>query len=197
VAWIAASVVGLLAARVVFLPSFPDLVRVGAAGLVVLYWRAALAAVRAQRPVWFARRSHAALALVLMLMLAFRVGIRLNQDRAALARANSPAWGNAHWKIAQDLATHGMTPNTRIAVIGPHAEAYWARTARLHIVANVPANRVRAFWSLPKPSQDSLLSLFRAAGATVAIATIGPSDAVLDSTWVPLEYHAWVRPLER
>jgi hypothetical protein len=194
--WIAASVIGLVVARVIFLPSFSGFVRVGASGLLVLYWRAALAAIRAQHPVWFARRTQAALALVLTLMLAFRFGIRLNQDRTALMRAESSAGGNAQWKIAQDLAQRGIAPNARIAVVGPHAEAYWARTARLHIVANVPTNRVAAFWSLPQSSRDSLLSLFRAAGATAAIATIGPSGALPDSTWLPLEYHAWMRPLQ-
>jgi hypothetical protein len=194
--WIAASLIGLLAARVIFLPSFAGFVRVGSGGLIVLYWRAALASIRAQQPVWFARRTQAALALVLTLTLAFRFGIRLNQDRTALVRAESSAWGNAQWKIAQDLAQRGIAPNTRVAVVGPHAEAYWARTARLHIVANVPTNRVAAFWSLPQASRDSLLSLFRAAGATVAIATIGPSVALPDSTWLPLEYHGWMRPLQ-
>jgi hypothetical protein len=147
--------------------------------------------------VWFAQRTYAALALVLTLVLAFRFGIRLSQDRAALARASAPVWGNDKASIAQDLASHGITTDTRIAVVGPHAEAYWARTARLHIVANVPTNRVRAFWALPKSSQDSLLALFRASGATVAIATLPPAGGSPDSSWTPLKYRGWMRPLNK
>jgi hypothetical protein len=193
--WILVTVIGLLVARVIFLPSFASLVRVGAIGVAVLYWRASLAAVRAQRAVWFAERSLAALALVLALVLGFRTWIRLNQDRTAFARAERAGWNNPQWNIAQDLATRGVAPDTRIAIIGPHAEAYWARTARVHIVANVPRNRVVDFWALPKPAQDSLLGLFRASGATVAIATMAPASG-LDSSWTPLTYHGWMRQLK-
>src|SRR5262249_54559927 len=159
---------------------------VGAVALVLLYWRMAVVALRDYRPVWFAGRTYAALALILLAVLLFKVRSRFEQDRGALARAASPRWGNLQWNIAQDLAGHRIMPGTRIALIGPHAESYWARTARLHIVANVPRNRVAAFWDLPVATQDSLLAEFRAAGATVAIATIGPSSRQLDSTWTPV-----------
>lgn len=195
VAWVPALALGLFLTRLLFSPTIPNLVRAGGAGLVVLYWRTALAAIRMHRPVWFARRTQGALAVTLLIILVFRLGIRIQQDRVALARADSPEWGNVQWTIAQDLAGHGISPGTRIAVIGSHADSYWARTERLHIVANVPRNRVTAFWELSKPAQDSLLALFRAAGATVAIATIGPSGAAPDSTWKPVKHDGWIRPL--
>src|SRR5262249_11360196 len=128
--------------------------------------------------------------------LGLRVYLRLkDQDGEALRRSRLATWGNAQWKIAQDLASRGIGPETNIAVIGPHADSYWARTGRLHIVASVPTNRVLAFWELSKPAQDSLLSLFRAAGATVAIATMGPPERSPDSTWTPVTYDGWIRPL--
>jgi hypothetical protein len=188
--------IALFATRVVFPPIFPALLRVGAFGIAVLFWRASLAAVRAHRTVWFARRTQHALAMVLVLVLGLRVWLRLeDQDGKALRRSLAPSWGNAQSKIAQDLASHGIGPETQIAVIGPHADSYWARTGRLHIVANVPTNRVVAFWALSPAAQDSLLAQFRAAGATVAIATIGPPGHAPDSTWSPVTYDGWIRPL--
>jgi hypothetical protein len=42
-----------------------------------------------------------------------------------------------------------------------------------------------------------LLDEFAAAGATVAIATIGPDAGAPDSTWTPLRFHGWMRRLTR
>jgi hypothetical protein len=99
------------------------------------------------------------------------------------------------WNTATELASHGIAPGTSIALIGPHAESYWARTARVHIVANVPSNRVEAFWGLPKTKQDALLAEFAASGATVAIATLTVAAKPPDSSWTPVKYRAWIRRL--
>jgi hypothetical protein len=85
----------------------------------------------------------------------------------------------------------------RVAVIGPHAESYWARTARVHIAADVPPPVVAAFWDLAPSARDSLLGQFAAAGATVAIATIGPETGAPDSSWTPLRFHGWLKRLTR
>lgn len=112
-----------------------------------------------------------------------------------MSRSASPAWGNLSWRIANDLAQHGIGPGTRIAVIGPHAESYWARTGRLEIVASVPGPVVRDFWRLAPPARDSLLARFHAAGATVAIASVGPEVGSPDSSWTPVRFRGWIRPL--
>jgi hypothetical protein len=56
---------------------------------------------------------------------------------------------------------------------------------------------IAAFWALAPAARDSLLDHFAAAGATVAIATIGPEGAAPDSTWTPLRFHGWMRRLSR
>lgn len=195
VAWMLTAVVALVVTRLVFPPAFPTLARAGAAAVVLLVWRASLAAVRGHRAAWFARRAEETVAFLLLVVLLFRLGIRFNQDAVALRRASSSTGGNLPWRIANDLAAAGISPGTRVAVVGPHAEAYWARAARLHIVASVPRNRVDAFWALAKPTQDSLLAEFHAAGATVAIATIGPPTGAPDSSWTPVKFRGWIRPL--
>jgi hypothetical protein len=106
-------------------------------------------------------------------------------------------WNNVEWKVAGDLAAHGVTPGTRIALIGPHAESYWARTARVNIAADVPPPVIDEFWRLTPAVRDSLLDQFALAGATVAIATIGPENTGPDGTWTPLRYHGWMRRLTR
>jgi hypothetical protein len=192
-AWVPAAIVGMLVSLAIFPPSVPSVLRVGAAGLALLLWRRSLTAVRGWNTVMFARRTEAALVLLLGLLLLLRASQRYALDASAWRLAAAPNYGNVPWRIAQDLASRGITPGTRIALIGPHAESYWARTARLHIVANVPRLRVEAFWTLPKDQQEKLLDEFAANGATVAIATLGVVGIPTDSLWTPVKYHGRIR----
>lgn len=193
--WIPVAIIGA-AIALIFLPtSFAGLLRFGAAAFVLLYCRAALAAVRSWRMVAFAERTYASLALLIAILLAYRVAARYDQDRAAFSYAASPNRGNLPWRIAQDLASAGIGPGTRIALIGPHAESYWVRTGRLHIVANVPRNRVAEFWALPKAEQERLLAEFAAHGATVAVATLGIPVLPPDSSWTPTKFRGRIRVL--
>ena len=194
--WGLVVVAGFVLAQILLPPSTPDVVRLGAVLIAVLFWLTARSAIRAGRPIQFAHRATAALVLVLTMVLAFRFERRLRQDANALNRAASTGWGNVQLKIAQDLAAHGVGEGTQIALIGPHAESYWARTARLKIVANVPRTRVSAFWQLSPASQDSLLQAFAAAGATVAVASMGPDPGSPDSSWTPVRYRGWIRRIK-
>jgi hypothetical protein len=195
IVWGVVAAIAMVATRVVFPVAFASLIWAGAGALTLFIWRLSLAAVRGHRTAWFARRTEAALALLFTVVVAFRLGIRLNQDREAMDRAARPAWGNVSWNIATELAAHGITPGTRVAVIGPHAESYWARTARLHIVASVPRNRVSEFWQLSQAGQDSLLAEFASAGATYAIATLGVPEIPPDSSWQAVKFHGRIRKL--
>lgn len=195
--WSVLVIAGLAITRIVLPASVPGILHVGTAILLLLFWWLARRAVASGRTVYFARRAELAMGLVLALVLLLRFGLRLDQDSGALTHASSPTWGNVQANIASDLQSHGVAPETRIAIIGPHAESYWARTARLHIVANVPRNRAPAFWHLPPAVQDSLLAEFARAGATVAIASMGPENGQLDPSWTPLKYHGWMKRLSR
>jgi hypothetical protein len=182
----------------VILPAaFPGVLMLGGAALTAVLWAMSRAAVRTCHTVRFARGASAALALVISTLLLLRFAGRLGDDRAALDRAASPRWGNLSANIAADLATRGIGPGTRIAVIGPHADSYWARTGRLKIVASVPRPVAPKFWRLSRAGQDSLLFAFAAAGAQVAIASVGPDSTLPppDSSWTPVRYRGWIRPL--
>lgn len=181
----------------ILLPAaFPGILLVGGAGLAAALWALCRGAER-RDPAVFARRAIGACAVAAALWLAYPFAQRLHKDGDALARASSTTWGNLSANIAADLARHGVTPGTRIAVIGPHADSYWARTGRLKIVANVPRPIVPNFWRLSPAAQDSLLGEFSRAGARVAIASVGPDSgsAPPDSTWTPVHYRGWIRLL--
>jgi hypothetical protein len=169
----------------------------GSVLIAVLFWLTSRTAIRTRPPIRFAQRATTALVLVLTIVFALRLERRFRQDATALRRASSAEWGNVPLKIAEHLASEGVGPGTSIALIGPHAESYWARSGRLKIVANVPRTRVSAFWQLSPASRDSLLQLFAAAGATVAVASMGPDGAAPDASWTPVRYRGWIRRLTR
>ena len=195
VLWAVGVILSTLVARIVLPPSVPDIARTGAALIVILFWFAVRYAVFRHRTATVGRRIGIAMLLLIVALLSLRFEIRMKQDVTALARSRSPRWGNLPVKIADDLATHGIVPGTRIALIGPHAESYWARSGRLNIVASVPRTRVSDFWKLPVERRDALLNEFAAAGATVAVASIGPDGAAPDSSWTPVKYKGWIRKL--
>jgi len=195
--WVVALVVAIGLTRLVLPPSNRRDLLLGSLALAAAFWFLARRAIINQRSVRFAHRSQAALATVLAIVLAARFLLRLNQDIETLRLGASPSWNNVEWNVARELAAHGVAPGTRIALIGPHAESYWARTARLHIAANVPPPAIDAFWRLAPAMRDSLLGEFAAAGAAVAIAAVGPEAGPPDSTWTPLRFHGWMRRLAR
>jgi len=196
--WMLAVAFAALVSHVVLAPLGADVLPFPVLALVAVFWILARGAERDDRAESFALRSELAMAVVLGLIFVIRFENRLSADFTALARAASPKWGNVSVRIAADLASHGIGPGMRIAVIGPHAEAYWARAGRLHIVADVPRPLVDRFWGLPAAQQDSLIAQFAAAGAAYAVASMPPSGtpaAPVDSRWTPVKFGGWVRPL--
>jgi hypothetical protein len=193
--WVIAVVVGMFITRVVFPASFPAILLPAGAALVADIWAMSRRAIQAGHAVRFARRLEAAVAVTVGVLLVIRFAARLGQDAGALARSASPTWGNVSWRIANDLRERGIGPGTRVAIIGPYAESYWARTGRLKIVAAVPAPVVHDFWRLSPERRDSLLAKFHAAGATVAIASVGPDGGLPDSSWQSVRFRGWIRSL--
>lgn len=176
-------------------PTLPAMTRLAAAAFALWLFARAFRAIRQHRTVDFALGLHVALALSLALIFGGRLALRLNRDATAAARSDSMWSSNPEWRIAQDLRDHGVEPGTRIALVGPHAESYWARTARLQIVASVPDPITPIWWLIPQTSRDSLFKIFAAHGAQVVIVTRPPADRPMDSTWVRLRYQGWMKPL--
>jgi hypothetical protein len=193
--WTLGVIAVTLGAKILLPPSAPDIARMGVVLIAVVFWFAARSAVRAHQTIAFARRTSIAMTILIFALLGLRFEIRVKQDLAALVLAASSEWGNVSVKVAEDLASHGVAPGARIALIGPHAESYWARSGRLNIVADVPRTQVSEFWKLPTSRREALLNEFAAAGATVAVASVGPDAGAPDSSWTPVKHRGWIRKL--
>ena len=75
--------------------------------------------------------------------------------------------------VAERLRDLGMTPGTRVAVIGDGTNAYWARLGRLRIVAEIMARNGGSvqFWRAPESVQQHVYDLFQSAHARLVVAS--------------------------
>jgi hypothetical protein len=196
ITWMVIVPVALVVAMILF-PGNDPMLRYAALGFAVSLTILSRVAVRRGTPRAFAQGTLLAMALALSLLFAGRLVTRTVRDANAFEAAASPSRGNAEWLIAEDLRAHGVLPGAKIAVIGPHAESYWARTARVKIVANVPDPLVPVWWQITSGARDSIIAQFARAGAQAVILTETNPAQVLDARWIPLRYKGWMLPVVR
>lgn len=194
--WALSIVLAALATHILLVPLGSQGAALGCGALCLAYWLLARRAISTGRSIAFARQSESAIGVIVALMFVVRFQNRASDDLLALNRSRLPNWGNVALHIATNLEAHGVGPGTRIAVIGPHDNAYWARAGRLHIAADVPRPLVKRFWNLPRAEQDSLLAQFARAGAAYAIASEPPPGGKpADPRWQQFRFDGWLRRL--
>lgn len=91
--------------------------------------------------------------------------------------------------IAEQLSAMGIRPGTEMAIVGDGFGAYWARLARIRLIAEIPqalptGDSAAAFWSLDSDGRDKILALLRASGAKAVLAENPPR--VLPPGWKPI-----------
>lgn len=172
-----------LVTRALLPTSFPGLAIIGSGLAVASLGLAADRAERLNRPTDFARCVRASLAattaVVLLALSAqkFVGGFRPQFPRGMFADPNAP------WAIAQTLQRLGLEPGGQVAIVGSPFEAYWARAARVQIVAVVPTDDVDAFWLLSGPERDAVLAEFAARGAAAVVAISPPDSSGFPEGW--------------
>jgi hypothetical protein len=83
-------------------------------------------------------------------------------------------------QFAEALHELGLKPGDGIAYIGDGHDAYFARLARLKIIAEIPADQADEFWSATLAQRDLVLRALASTGATAIVAEQAPPDAVVD-----------------
>lgn len=87
--------------------------------------------------------------------------------------------------VAERLRDIGMTPGTKVAVIGDGEDAYWARLAHVRIVAEVMdrnGGSVR-FWRSTESVQQHVYDLFQSAHAKIVVASCASSCPARPKGW--------------
>jgi hypothetical protein len=81
---------------------------------------------------------------------------------------------NPQFEIAVWLARAGLKPWDRVAVVGhSFSSVYWARLAKLQIVADVPETAVDQFWSADPRLRSQLMAALAGSGVTAIVAEEG------------------------
>ncbi len=128
---------------------------------------------------------HVALVLIMTWRHAYAIG------RGMIAQDVSPP-SDVHWRVADGLRRMGVEPGDRVAVIGPGIRAYWARLARVRIVAEVPAWATRDFWTADAQVRRTILERFVEAGAKIVVNEAGTRPGARHVT-VDFEAIGWQR----
>lgn len=109
--------------------------------------------------------------------------------------------GPVQWEAAQALNQMNIQPGNAVAFIpssSPWQEFYWARLARVRIIAEIPPEEVDKFWASSPAVQADIMNAFEKVGANAVIAHAPPPGATA-AAWRQLGrtgYCAYVRPKE-
>jgi len=151
------------------------------APFVILFWSGILASVRLPEAT-VSRRvvtiGGAMLALFIWLnIMAFNAagvggiaGFRPAAEAAVTSGQFSDGPSVNHAEVATHLIEDGLQRHDRIGFIGYSFSAYWARLARLQIVAEIYPEDIGGFWTASPDRQAAVLNAFYKAGAIAVIA---------------------------
>jgi hypothetical protein len=141
------------------------------AGLIATLLLASLASIRLRHEGRFPLRGLAAglvLIAVCLEVMHVRGGAR-HPDQEELKQ---------HLATAGALTEAGVGPGSRVGVLGgPSVREYWARLARVQIIAEIPQQETDEFWRLSPAAQREVLSTFARCGAVAVVARRVPESA--------------------
>lgn len=167
------------------------------APFIVLFWAGLLASAR-----WPALPSHRRLATagswILVASVWMNIGSANLEDVGKFLRftpgppsdpgpavaIQEPSGGpsDPHPAIAEGLRQVGLRPGDPVGFIGYSFSAFWARLARVRIVAEMEPHHAPPFWSSGEEGQADVLAAFAAAGVVAVISE--PTDvASIPAGW--------------
>jgi hypothetical protein len=90
--------------------------------------------------------------------------------------SSSGGW-DVSWQVAEGLHQMGLQPGDQVACIGDSATAYWARLARVRIVAEIPLPEAGDFWAADPVVKVHVLEMFAKTGAQMVVTEQVPRPA--------------------
>jgi len=151
------------------------------APFVTLFWAGLLVSMRFPAEVSGKRLATAAAALLTLFVWVNLAVLNLDGLRrvtgftplaegAALPSAEVEQHAADHAGIADQLLQMGLRNGDHVAFIGYSFTEYWARLARLKIVAEIHWHDTDRFWNVPRDTQAFAIAAFAGTGAVAVIA---------------------------
>jgi hypothetical protein len=158
------------------------------AAFVVLFWAGLLSRVRLVASPSSRRLVHVGGAIAVLFMLinigGFNLGglskIMASEPRpaAAASQLEAPRYGPA--QFAEKVTEMGMQRGDEIAYIGYSFGAFFARLARLRIIAEIPDAEAERFWRADHSTRSQVIQTIAGTGAKALIAEWVSPEASLD-----------------
>jgi len=106
--------------------------------------------------------------------------------------------GPVDWEVARALKQIGIQEGDKVAYLrrSPWGDFFWARLARIQIIAEVPPGEFDKYWAAPPPVQTEVIQALAKTGAKAVISAAMPPCASA-SVWQRLgntDYYAHVLP---
>jgi hypothetical protein len=87
-----------------------------------------------------------------------------------------PSPTHSQWQIADAIRQMGVLPGDKVASIGYSHSHFWARLAKVNIVAEIPGEDVDYFWRANRETQLKVIETFGRTGAKVIVTNLLPDD---------------------
>jgi hypothetical protein len=139
---------------------------------IVLIWAAVLSAIRLPRSLGTRKLLTyvAILGSFTLLLSAFeQIGIRMYEMEERSQ--------NGNWQIADGLRLLGIRPGENVVSLGSAYDAYWARLARVKVVAEIPSSDIVSFWALDPAAQSQVFATCGRIGAKAIVASEIPTGS--------------------
>jgi hypothetical protein len=148
---------------------------------MVILWCFLFAAVRLPRAENSARVWNC-----VALAVALTMGVTIASQAAGNALTALKVSENTEWGVSADLMQIGLRPGDAVAVLGHSTLGdYWAHLAQVRIVADVPAESVRAYWESSRETKSRISIALRSTGARFLVTRFEP-PASESKNWVRL-----------
>lgn len=140
-------------------------------GFVVLFWAAIFSSIRLPDIQW-SRRLAECVSVILAIVL---MGTIVNSDIPLFENAARDivrghySTPDTQVQIAEGIQRAGVQPGDKVGVIGYGFGAFWARLARVKIVAELPSEEVEKFAFADQSVRDQVIHSFFKSGAKVAV----------------------------
>jgi hypothetical protein len=120
------------------------------------------------------RRLVGAAAAVTLVAVSLATFWRLGADTVRDLRQPPP---EPPWRVARALDAAGVKAGMRVATVGqPDWHDFWARLARVRIIADAPDDR--AFWAATPEAREAILQRFASSGAQAVVSwRLPPGEA--------------------
>lgn len=153
---------------------------------VVLFWADILVNLRlpdsANNKSWLSVLSGiAALGLLANIAMFNLDGFKRLNPRLGVGSTQQTAPPAKPLEVAQALQGLGVTPGDKVGVIGYAYDSFWARLARVKIVAEMLEADATDLWRADETTMQSVLQSFADTGANAVIAEYVPANATRDS----------------